>query len=87
MSPQRFRQIEELYHAAREASAEGRAALLARVDPIGALAHWRLGRAYRLSGDIPKARGAYEAFLSLWKDADRELAVLKQAQAEYAALK
>ena len=33
MSPERFRQIEELYHAAREATADERAALLARADP------------------------------------------------------
>jgi tetratricopeptide (TPR) repeat protein/predicted Ser/Thr protein kinase len=33
MTPERFRQIEELYHAAREASAGERAALLARTDP------------------------------------------------------
>jgi serine/threonine protein kinase/tetratricopeptide (TPR) repeat protein len=33
MSPERFRQIEELYHAAREGTAEGRAALLAETDP------------------------------------------------------
>ena len=56
-------------------------------DPIGALAHWRLGRAYGLSGDIAKSRSAYEAFFTLWKDADGEIPVLKQARAEYAALK
>ncbi len=33
MTPDRFRQIEELYHAAHEATAEERAALLARTDP------------------------------------------------------
>ena len=33
MSPERFRQIEDLYHAAREATADERAALLARADP------------------------------------------------------
>jgi serine/threonine protein kinase len=33
MTPERFRQIEELYHAAREGSAEERAALLAQADP------------------------------------------------------
>ena len=33
MSPERFRQIEELYHAAREANPEQRATLLARTDP------------------------------------------------------
>ncbi len=33
MTPDRFGQIEKLYHAAREATAQERAALLARVDP------------------------------------------------------
>jgi serine/threonine protein kinase/tetratricopeptide (TPR) repeat protein len=33
MTPERFRQIEELYHAAREASPDDRAALLAQADP------------------------------------------------------
>src|SRR5271168_283502 len=33
MNPERFRQIEELYHAAREKTAGERAALLAETDP------------------------------------------------------
>src|SRR5215831_15274568 len=33
MSPERFRRIEELYHAAREVNPEQRAALLAGADP------------------------------------------------------
>jgi hypothetical protein len=33
MTPERFQQIEELYHAARERTAEERAALLAQTDP------------------------------------------------------
>jgi tetratricopeptide (TPR) repeat protein len=55
-------------------------------DPIGALAHLQLGRAYRLSGDKSKAKSAYQDFLSLWKDADPDIPVLKQAHAEYANL-
>ncbi len=55
--------------------------------PIGALAHLGLGRAYALEGDTPKARAAYQDFLSLWKDADPDIPVLKQAKAEYAKLK
>jgi tetratricopeptide (TPR) repeat protein len=55
-------------------------------DPIGALAHWQLGRALALSGDKAKARAAYEAFLALWKDADRDIPILKSAKAEYARL-
>ena len=57
------------------------------LDPIGALAHLRLGGAYALSGDKIKAKGAYEHFLSLWKDADADIPILKQAKAEYAKLR
>jgi eukaryotic-like serine/threonine-protein kinase len=55
-------------------------------DPIGALARLQLGRAYVVSGDITKAKSAYRDFLALWKDADPDLPVLKQANAEYAKL-
>jgi serine/threonine protein kinase/Flp pilus assembly protein TadD len=54
--------------------------------PIGALAHLGLGRAYVLSGDNTKARAAYQDFLALWKDADPDIPILKQAKAEYAKL-
>jgi tetratricopeptide (TPR) repeat protein len=56
-------------------------------DPIDALARLQLGRAYTLSGDKTKARAAYQDFLNLWKDADPDVPILKQAQAEYARLK
>jgi eukaryotic-like serine/threonine-protein kinase len=55
-------------------------------DPIGALAHLQLGRAYVVSGDPGKAKSAYQDFLALWKDADPDIPVLKQARAEYAKL-
>jgi tetratricopeptide (TPR) repeat protein len=55
-------------------------------DPIGALARLQLGRAYALSGDKTKAKNAYQDFLTLWKDADPDIPILKQAQAEYAKL-
>jgi DNA-binding winged helix-turn-helix (wHTH) protein/predicted Zn-dependent protease len=55
-------------------------------DPIGALAHLQLARAYVLSGDQAKAKSAYQDFLTLWKDADRDIPILKRAQAEYANL-
>ena len=55
-------------------------------DLIGALAHLQLGRAYALSGDKAKARSAYQNFLTLWKDADPDIPILKQAKAEYAKL-
>jgi serine/threonine protein kinase/tetratricopeptide (TPR) repeat protein len=55
-------------------------------EPIGALAHLQLGRAYAMSGDTAKARLAYQDFLTLWKDADPDIPILKQAKAEYARL-
>lgn len=56
-------------------------------EPIGALAHLQLGRAYALQGNTAKARVAYQDFLVLWKDADPDIPVLKQAQIEYAKLR
>jgi tetratricopeptide (TPR) repeat protein len=53
----------------------------------GALARLGLARAYALQSDTAKARAAYQDFLTLWKDADPGLPLLKQAQAEYARLK
>jgi len=55
-------------------------------EPIGALAHLELGRAYVMSGDTAKAKAAYEDFLTLWKDADPDIPILKQAKSEYAKL-
>ena len=55
-------------------------------DPIGALAFLQLGRAYQLSGDKLKAGSAYREFLLLWKDADPDTPILKQARIEYAKL-
>ena len=55
-------------------------------EPIGALAHLQLGRAYAMQGDNAKARAAYQDFLTLWKDADPEIPILIQAKAEYAKL-
>jgi len=53
-------------------------------EPIAALAHLGIARAYTAAGDNAKARSAYEDFLGIWKQADRGLPVLKQAKAEYA---
>jgi tetratricopeptide (TPR) repeat protein len=55
-------------------------------EPIGALAHLGLGRAYALSGDSAKAKTAYQDFLALWKNADPDVPILKEAKAEYAKL-
>lgn len=56
-------------------------------DPIGALAHLQLGRAYALIGDKEKARTSYENLLELWKHADPDIPVLKEARSEQAKLK
>jgi tetratricopeptide (TPR) repeat protein len=56
-------------------------------EPIGALARLQLGRAYALQGDTMMARSWYEDFLTLWKDADPDIPILKQANAERAKLK
>jgi tetratricopeptide (TPR) repeat protein len=78
-------------HKGSEAAAEFQKILdhrgLVLNQPIGALAHLDLGRAYVLQGDTIKAKGAYQDFLTLWKDADPDIPVLRQAKAEYSKLK
>jgi tetratricopeptide (TPR) repeat protein len=54
--------------------------------PWGALARLGLARAYAFEGDTAKARAAYRDFLTLWKDADPDIPILKEARAEYAKL-
>jgi DNA-binding winged helix-turn-helix (wHTH) protein/predicted Zn-dependent protease/TolB-like protein len=77
-------------HQGREAAVEFQRILDHRgivvSDPIGALAHLQLGRAYLLAGDMDKAHTAYKDFLTLWKDADPDIPILKEAKAEYAKL-
>jgi tetratricopeptide (TPR) repeat protein len=53
----------------------------------GALAHAELARAYALERDASRARTAYESLFALWKDADPDIPILKQAKAEYAKLR
>jgi eukaryotic-like serine/threonine-protein kinase len=53
---------------------------------IGPLARLQLGRAQKMMGDNASARNSYEQFLSIWKDADPDLPVYRQAKAEYAQL-
>ena len=55
-------------------------------DPMGARARLQLGRAFALAGDAAKAKAAYQDFLTLWKDADPEIPILRQAKAEYGKL-
>jgi predicted Zn-dependent protease len=50
------------------------------------VAHVGLARAYAITGDTSKARAAYQDFLTLWKDADSDIPILKQAKTEHAKL-
>ena len=54
---------------------------------VGALARLGLARSYALSGDTAKAKAAYQEFFTLWKDADPDIPILKEAKAEYAKLR
>jgi tetratricopeptide (TPR) repeat protein len=59
------------------------------VNPVAvehALAYLGLARAYVLQNETEKARTAYQDFFALWKDADPDIPILKQAKAEYAKL-
>jgi hypothetical protein len=53
---------------------------------IGALSHLQLARALKSSGDTAAARKSYEDFLGLWKNADPDIPIYRQAKAEYAGL-
>src|SRR5438270_5223208 len=55
-------------------------------NPLGALAHLQLGRAYAMAGATAKAKAAYQDFFTLWKDADPDIPILKRAKAEYSKL-
>jgi ATP/maltotriose-dependent transcriptional regulator MalT len=56
-------------------------------SPLAVLAHISLARAQTMNGNTAAARTAYQDFLALWKDADPDIPILKQAKAEYAKLK
>jgi eukaryotic-like serine/threonine-protein kinase len=77
-------------HQGKEAAAEFQKILDHRgvvlYEPIGALARLGLARAWALEGDTGRARAAYRDFLTAWKDADPDIPILKQAEAEYAEL-
>ena len=56
-------------------------------QPIASLARLQIARAYAMQGDTATAKAAYQEFLTLWKDADSDIPILKEAKAEYAKLK
>lgn len=55
---------------------------VAASDPVGALARLQLGRSYRMARESAKARAAYEDFLAVWKQADRDVPVIIEARKE-----
>ena len=75
---------------ANEAASEFNAVLDHRgvepMEPLWELSRLGLARAYKMQGDLVKARAAYQNFLTLWKDADPDLPILQQAKTEYAKL-
>ncbi len=79
-----------LAHQGKEAGEEFKKILdhpgLIGNSPLIALAHLGLARAYAMQGDTAKARAKYQDFLTLWKDADPDIPILKAAKAEYAKL-
>jgi eukaryotic-like serine/threonine-protein kinase len=79
-----------LAHQGREAAVEFQKILdhqrLVGNSPIGALAHLQIGRAYAMQGDTARARAAYQDFLTLWKDADPDVPIFRDAESEYAKL-
>jgi eukaryotic-like serine/threonine-protein kinase len=80
-----------LNHQPQEAEAEFQAAMKLKnvgwEDQSPWLAQLYLARAYAMQGDTAKARATYQDFLALWKDADPDVPMLKQAKDEYAKLK
>jgi len=54
--------------------------------PLGSLARLQIARAYAMSGDTGKSKAAYSDFLTLWKNADPDIPILKEAKTEYAKL-
>jgi tetratricopeptide (TPR) repeat protein len=52
-------------------------------DPIGPMARLQLARALSASGDRARSAAIYADLLALWKDADPDIPVVKQAKAEY----
>jgi eukaryotic-like serine/threonine-protein kinase len=80
-----------LLHEGAEAAAEFQKFLdhptLVANNPLFALAHLGIARAYALSGDSHKARTGYQDFLTLWKDADPDIPIVTVAKAELSILK
>jgi tetratricopeptide (TPR) repeat protein len=80
-----------LLHRGPEAAAEFQKFIDQRAAvvncPLGALARLWLGRAHALEGDGAAARKSYQEFFELWKDADPDIPILRQAKSEFAKLR
>ena len=78
-------------HQGAEAAAEFQKFLdhrgIALNSPLSVLARLQLGRAYVLAGDKTKGRHAYLEFLELWKDAEPDIPIYREAKSEYAKLR
>jgi hypothetical protein len=59
---------------------------IVQTEPIGALAQLQIGRALAMEGEAGKARAATQEFLTLWKNADSDVPILKLAKADYEKL-
>jgi len=79
-----------LSHQSAQAAQEFQAVLNLRGayigDPLMGLAQLYLARALAQQNDSAKARAAYQDFLALWKEADPDIPILKEAKTEYAKL-
>jgi hypothetical protein len=73
-----------------EAGAEFRKILdhpgIGSADPVRLVARLQLAKAYMLSGDTAHTKAAYEEFFNLWKEADSDIPILREARAQYAKL-
>lgn len=61
----------------------------ARIHPAAqfySLSYLGMARGFALSGATSKAKKAFQDFFELWKDADPDLPILRQARAEYVKL-
>jgi tetratricopeptide (TPR) repeat protein len=56
-------------------------------SPLGPLARLQFARACALSAHTVLARSAYGEFLNLWKDADPDISLRREAETEYARLR
>jgi tetratricopeptide (TPR) repeat protein len=55
-------------------------------SPIGALAHLGLARALAMAGSVSEAREEYKNFFALWKDADEDIPILREARSEFTSI-